>query len=108
MDIAFTLIFTPSKASAYEKYIPDWYKAQNTSPDGYVRPVERLRPLLDEKGINYIYCQDLFGEVGFDETFPVTGIHWNKLAAVKRQTPPSEATRSTRTQSRRSLISQTS
>ena len=83
MDIAFTLIFTPSKASAYEKYIPDWYKAQNTSPDGYVRPVERLRPLLDEKGINYIYCQDLFGEVGLDETFPVTGIHWNKLAAVE-------------------------
>lgn len=83
MGIAFTLIFTPSKGSAYSEYIPDWYKAQNTSPEGYVRPVERLRPLLDEKGINYIYSADLFKDVGLDETFPITGIHWNKLAAVE-------------------------
>ncbi|MGN1408676.1 MAG: hypothetical protein ACI4XJ_00715 [Eubacteriales bacterium] len=83
MGIAFTLIFSPSKASEYEEYIPEWYKAQYTSPENYVRPVERLRPLLDEKGINYIYCADLYDEIGLDETFPLTGIHWNKLAAVE-------------------------
>ncbi len=83
MGIEFTLIFTPSKGSQYSAYIPDWYKAQNTSPDGYVRPVERIRPLLDERNVNYIYSADLFKEVGLDETFPLTGIHWNKPAAVE-------------------------
>lgn len=83
MGIAFTLLFTPSKASEYADYIPEWYKAQNTAPENYVRPVEKLLPILDERGINYIYSADLYDEVGLDETFPLTGIHWNKLAAVE-------------------------
>lgn len=83
MGIAFTLIISPSKASEYEQYIPDWYKAQNSVPDGYVRPVTRLIPILEEKGVNFIDCASYYDEIGLDETFPLTGIHWNKPAAYE-------------------------
>ena len=81
--IAFTVIITPSKASEYEQYIPDWYKAQNTEPDGYVRPVTRLLTMLDERNVNVIDCASYYDEIGLDETFPLTGIHWNKPAAYE-------------------------
>lgn len=83
MGIAFTLIITPSKASEYERFIPEWYKAQNNEPDDYIRPVDRLIPLLEENEIHFIDCASYFDEIGLDETFPITGIHWNKPAAYE-------------------------
>ena len=61
--IAFTVIITPSKASEYEQYIPDWYKAQNTEPDSYVRPVTRLLTMLDERNVNVIDCASYYDEI---------------------------------------------
>lgn len=81
--IAFTLIITPSKASEYERFIPDWYKTQNNEPVDYVRPVTRLLPMLEERGVHVIDCASYFDEIGLDETFPLTGIHWNKPAAYE-------------------------
>ncbi len=81
--IAFTLIITPSKASEYDRFIPDWYKAQNTEPADYVRPVTRLLPMLEERNVNVIDCASYYDEIGLDETFPLTGIHWNKPAAYE-------------------------
>jgi len=81
--IKFIYVITPSKASEYERFIPDWYKAQYTAAENYVRPVDRFVALLKENGINYINSADLYDEVGLDETFPLTGIHWNKPAAVE-------------------------
>lgn len=81
--IAFTLIISPSKASEYARFIPDWYKAQNTPVEGYVRPVTRLLPMLAEREVNVIDCAAYFDEIGLDETFPLTGIHWNKPAAYE-------------------------
>lgn len=83
MGKAFALIITPSKAAEYERFIPEWYKAQNTLPEDYERPIERLIPLLDEAGITYLRCSDYYKEIGLDETFPLTGIHWNKIAAYE-------------------------
>lgn len=83
MGKAFALIITPSKAAEYERFIPEWYKAQNVPPEDYERPVERLIPLLDEAGITYLRCSDYYKEIGLDETFPLTGIHWNKIAAFE-------------------------
>lgn len=83
MGVAFYLIITPSKAAAYEEFIPDWYKAQNIAAADYVRPIERLLPKLDEHGIRYTFTPDYFAGIGLDETFPLTGIHWNKLAAAE-------------------------
>lgn len=83
MGKEFVLIISPSKASEYADYIPEWYKLQNTAPADYTRPVDRLRALLADSDVNYIDCAALYDEVGLDETFPVTGIHWNKLAAVE-------------------------
>lgn len=83
MGKAFALIITPSKAAEYERFIPEWYKAQNTAPENYERPIERLMPLLDDAGITYLRCSDYYKEIGLDETFPLTGIHWNKIAAYE-------------------------
>lgn len=83
MGIAFTLIITPSKAADYARFIPEWYKAQNTEPENYVRPVTKLLEALSESTVNYINCQDVFDEAGLDETFPLTGTHWNKPAAYE-------------------------
>lgn len=81
--IAFTLIITPSKASEYARFIPDWYMAQNSLPEEYVRPVTRLLPMLEDQGVHVIDSASYFDEIGLDETFPLTGIHWNKPAAYE-------------------------
>ncbi|MBR4204054.1 MAG: hypothetical protein IKQ92_01105 [Clostridia bacterium] len=81
--IEMILVITPNKAEQYERFIPDWFKAQNTAPDDYVRPVTKLLELLKNSEVNYIHCASLYDEIGLDETFPLTGTHWNKLAAFE-------------------------
>ena len=81
--VAFVLVFTPNKASQYPDAIPDWYKAANTTPEGYVRPYTMMLERLATSTVNYIDSASLYEEVGLQETFPKTGTHWNKLAAFE-------------------------
>lgn len=81
--IACTFVISASKASEYERFIPEWYLAQNTLPEEYTRPVDKLRAALAETDINYIDSAKYFDEIGLDETFAITGTHWNKPAAFE-------------------------
>ncbi len=80
---AFVLVFTPSKASQYPDAIPDWYKAANSAPENYVRPYTMMIERLKESTVNYVDSATVYREVGLQDTFPKTGIHWNKLAAFE-------------------------
>lgn len=83
MGKTFIFVITPSKASQYPDAIPDWYTSMNIKPDGYVRPYDNLMDILKDSGLNYIDSTTLYEEVGLQETFPKTGIHWNKLASYE-------------------------
>ena len=82
--IAFCVAISPSKASAMPDYIPDWYIAQNKpiSPD-YVRPYLRFVEFLKEKGVFFVDSTSLYKSLGLTNTFPKTGIHWNKFASFE-------------------------
>ncbi|MHB1153975.1 MAG: alginate O-acetyltransferase AlgX-related protein [Eubacteriales bacterium] len=80
---AFVFVLTPSKASQYPDAIPDWYKKQNSTPDGYVRPYDYLVKALAKSDVPYIDSTALYAEVGLQDTFPKTGTHWNKPAAYE-------------------------
>lgn len=80
---AFVFVLTPSKASQYPDGIPDWYKKQNSTPDGYIRPYDYLVKALAESEVPYIDSATLYAEAGLQETFPKTGTHWNKPAAYE-------------------------
>lgn len=80
---AFVLLITPSKASQYADAIPEWYKAAHTAPADYVRPYTMMIERLKDSSVNYIDSAALYKEIGLQDTFPKTGIHWNKLAAVE-------------------------
>ncbi len=81
--IAFVLVFTPSKASQYPDAIPEWYKAANNTYDDYVRPFTMMLERLGTSSVNYIDSAALYKEVGLQDTFPKTGIHWSKAAAFE-------------------------
>lgn len=81
--IAFSLVITPSKAAQYPDAIPEWYKLANSAPENYVRPYTMLIERLQTSALNYIDSSALYKEVGLDQTFPKTGIHWNKCAAFE-------------------------
>jgi len=83
MGKVFIFVTTPSKASAYPDAIPDWYVSMNVKPEGYIRPYDNLLEILKDSGLNYIDSATLYEEVGLQETFPKTGIHWNKLASYE-------------------------
>lgn len=76
-------VLTSSKAAAYADYIPDHYKNSVTTKPGYVRPIDRLRPMLAESSINYLDSTEYYKEIGLRVTFPKTGIHWNALASFE-------------------------
>lgn len=80
---AFVFVLTPSKASQYPEAIPEWYKKQNKTPDGYTRPYELFIKELAGSGVPYIDSAALYTEIGLEETFPKTGTHWNKPAAFE-------------------------
>lgn len=80
---AFVFVLTPSKASQYPDAIPDWYKKQNKTPDGYIRPLDILLKQLAESDVPYIDSAALYAEVGLQNTFPKTGTHWSKSAAYE-------------------------
>jgi hypothetical protein len=80
---AFVLVFTPSKASQYPDAIPDWYKAANTAPADYVRPYTMMLERLATSTVHYVDSATVYKEAGLQETFPITGTHWNKLAAFE-------------------------
>ena len=76
-------VITSSKASACADYIPDHYKNSVTTVSGYVRPIDRLRPMLANSSINYLDSAKYYEEIGLLVTFPKTGIHWNALASFE-------------------------
>jgi hypothetical protein len=76
-------VITSSKASAYADYIPDHYKNSITTKPGYVRPIDRLRPMLAASSVNYLDSSEYYKEIGLRVTFPKTGIHWNALASFE-------------------------
>jgi len=82
--IAFCVAISPSKASNMPDHIPDWYIAQNTpiKPD-YVRPYVRFVKFLKEKGVYFVDSSSLYKSLGMTNTFPKTGIHWNRMAAYE-------------------------
>ena len=82
--IAFCVVITPSKASAMPDYIPDWYMDENRPlVSDYVRPYERFLKFLEEEGVNHIDSTSLYKSLGLTNTFPKTGIHWNKFASYE-------------------------
>ncbi len=81
--ITMVYLLSSSKASRYEKYIPEWYKNTRYAPEDYVRPYTRLQKLLKQSTLNYIDSSELFGELGLYASFPKTGIHWNHLASFE-------------------------
>ena len=82
-EIAFCVAITPSKASAMPDHIPDWYLAGFTIDPGYVRPYERFVTFLDEAGVYFVDSTRLYKSLGLSNTFPKTGIHWNKFASYE-------------------------
>ena len=82
-DIAFCVVITPSKASSLPMFIPDWYTAKYSPAEGYARPYERFLAFLDKAGVFYVDSASLYSSLGLTNTFPKTGIHWNKLAAFE-------------------------
>ncbi|MHC1696235.1 MAG: hypothetical protein AB9835_13405 [Eubacteriales bacterium] len=80
---AMVVVITPSKASMMADYIPDWYVRSNTVDPDYVRPYVRFLKMLEDSGVYHIDSQSVFREVGLQNAFPKTGIHWNKLAAFE-------------------------
>ena len=82
--IAFCVAISPSKASAMADYIPDWYMEENKPlADDYVRPYTRFLKLLEENGVYHVDSTSLYKSLGMTNTFPKTGIHWNRLAAFE-------------------------
>ncbi|MBE6661099.1 MAG: hypothetical protein E7605_06815 [Ruminococcaceae bacterium] len=84
--ITMLYVITSSKASAYADYIPEYYLKANTSKPGYIRPIDRLRPMLAASGVNYLDSAKYYEEIGLLVTFPKTGIHWNALASFESTT----------------------
>ena len=82
--IAFCVAISPSKGAAMADYIPDWYKAENEplSKD-YVRPYVRFVKMLEDAGVYFVDSSSLYKTLGMTNTFPKTGIHWNRLAAYE-------------------------
>jgi len=81
--ITMLYVITSSKASAYADYIPEHYKNSITTVPNYVRPIDRLRPMLAASEINYLDSAEYYKEIGLLVTFPKTGIHWNALASFE-------------------------
>ena len=54
-----------------------------TTVPGYVRPIDRLRPMLANSSVNYLDSAKYYEEIGLLVTFPKTGIHWNALASFE-------------------------
>ncbi|MCL1857645.1 MAG: hypothetical protein FWF92_00210 [Oscillospiraceae bacterium] len=83
-DIAFCVAISPSKASAMPDYIPDWYIAQNkTISEDYIRPYLRFVDFLKEAEVYFVDSSALYKSLGLTNTFPKTGIHWNKFASFE-------------------------
>jgi len=81
--VAFLVLITPSKASSLPQFIPPWYTARFEPDPGYIRPYDMFLTLLDEYKINFIDSKTLFASLGLTNTFPKTGTHWTKFAALE-------------------------
>ena len=82
-DIAFCVVITPSKASAMPDHIPDWYMDRFQIEEDYVRPYIRFVNFLEETGVYFVDSTSLYNSIGLTNTFPKTGIHWNKFASFE-------------------------
>ncbi|MCL2816545.1 MAG: hypothetical protein FWD23_18260, partial [Oscillospiraceae bacterium] len=84
MGKGFVVVITPSKASHYTEYIPEWFKAQYvTLRRDYVRPYIRFKKFLQDYGVNFVDSQDVHNAVGMTNTFTKTGIHWNMMSSFE-------------------------
>lgn len=81
--IGFVFCISSSKASQYADYIPDWYKNQHTSIQGYVRAYDLLMPILENSNLNFVDAKTQYERAGLVVTYAKTGIHWNKLATAE-------------------------
>ena len=82
--IAFCVVITPSKASAMPDYVPDWYFDMFPPVDPeYVRPYTRFVDFLEKTGVYFVDSASLYRSLGLTNTFPKTGIHWNKFASFE-------------------------
>lgn len=81
--ITMIYVVSPSKASQYSEYVPDWYKNTQYAADDYVRPYYRMQKFLAESTLNYIDSAELYKQIGLLVTFTKTGIHWNHLASFE-------------------------
>ena len=81
--IAFCVAISPSKAGNLPQFIPDFYKTDHITPEGYIRPYIRFKKFLEDKGVYFVDSETVYKSVGLTNTFPKTGIHWNKLASYE-------------------------
>jgi hypothetical protein len=83
--VAFTVVFTPSKASALPPFIPGCYTERYAAEavPGYVRPYERLKNFIEADGVNYVDSASVYAGLGLTDTFPKTSTHWSKSAALE-------------------------
>jgi len=82
--VAFCVAISPSKAAAMPDHIPDWYLAENKPlVSDYVRPYTRFLKMLEDKGVYHVDSTGLYKSLGLENTFPKTGIHWNKFASFE-------------------------
>ncbi len=81
-DIAFLLVLAPSKAEIYPEYLPD--KMKKPGREQRLSHYQRMIPMLEEFGINYIDGHKLFldwKKEGAPLLFSRGGTHWNYYAA---------------------------
>lgn len=81
--IKFILIIAPSKASVCPEYIPDYYMKYKNKYNSIKTNYEKLVPLLDKYGVNYLdghkFCVNLKTRTTYP-VFPKGGIHWSHYA----------------------------
>lgn len=80
-EIAFTVLFTPSKAALYKEDVPARYAA--LSPDGYERPYTRFAKLLDAQGVAYIDSASLLTQRRVKHIFAPTSDQWSGYASAE-------------------------
>lgn len=80
--IAFLVVLAPTKVEIYPEYLPDGVLLPNR--EARRTEYDRLRPLLDEYGIDHIDAHRLFQEKKTSQPHPLFakgGTHWNHYGA---------------------------
>lgn len=82
--IPFFFMISPSKATIYPEYIPDYMLSQEK--EHALSNYQKLIPFLEEFGINYLdgqkFISDLKRQSNY-QLFPKGGTHWNYFASYQ-------------------------